>query len=1321
MLIAGFSCVDYSRLNSYRLTFETPGESRDTFRGVFTYAAKHRPRLIVLENVKSAPWGNIKDALEEINYCVGILKLDTKQYYLPHTRQRGYLVAFDRRDARKASQMGSRWEKLMKSLQRPASSSIEAFMLDEDDPRMQRAREEYVRGMGDEGPPAREVDWVKCQGRHQDYRRDLGLGFRRPMTGWEDNGTCKLPDYAWHGWGSRQVERVWDTLDIALLRNAKRGFDSQYKTWVYTAFLVHWWMDDQADPSNLHSRVWELSQNIDRVTDGTPSGITGCLTPTGIPYVTCRGGPLIGLEALALQGLPIDRLLLTRESQNQLRDLAGNAMTSTVVGAAMIAALVAGYPILPRGEGPTMDVDSSLGLKDNVREDSEPVRQDLALADFRETPLDTILLAVSRSVRLCLCEGRRMLTQRYLQRCELCGHTTCVSCGGNPRHRYSSLGLEETRERMHPAQFEDMLKNALPMTLEFHGLDTKAYETLNGGGMKVSASDLAILQDALRPALGAELRFQSMTRAQMWTVHYDSPHLRLELVLESRQAEWRLFAKPARTEPGNSRARKLLESPLARMRPAGQSLLQGVWQISLPVATSFTVAITGTEKTVPSWESQLGIQGLNGQVWSQVRVEVPEESLKPLEANISGDYRLLQNCGTPFGFLHKKESNDDGRPIFLFVESTRLGDHKKDCLVFAHDCRRLNYGETRRIIAQLSPVSRISTSFGVEPVKGQVFEQWFDREDISLRAGSPLSRVSVALPAPDAVLDFDSHSCDAANLMLSCSVPLARPEFGSWKKGPWEPVDVVNEREFFSSFAWLTERVRQMPKLQDWKSLPLQESSSACDRCVPKPPALKWKLERDKLTPYEDPRGAGGYERTLKDRPPLFVTQRRIDDADVGHLQIGLNVVSLVHRAVASLASDTEFRDITASWRLLTNHHAASVPKRPKFVLKSNKQDPASAEPPGFRHTLRKEQSRSLSWMKSQEASMEPYTEEEVEEAVLPHLGWRAEGRATKPVCVHGGVLADQVGYGKTAITLGLIDAQHDEDSRRGLVDIRGKISVKATLIVVPSHLVLQWKGEVAKFLGAKYKMINVRAEKDLKNLTIRDIQEADIIIMSWNIFSSTTYLDKLAAFAALPEMPAATGRAFDAWFGFAVDRVAEHVELLKTDAPSLCAHLKKKRVETENDKELESIVPSKRLRGAQYRAALTAGQKQRAAPAPKQKVASKVGQDPFGLANSGTKRDWRRMKCPLLPMFHFNRLVVDEYTYLEGKFHTSITNLQANFRWVLSGTPPLGDFADIKSIAVLLGVKLGIDDDTACVLRRTNAKAIENYRTGKEIQPRHL
>ena len=67
--------------------------------------------------------------------------------------------------------------------------------------------------------------------------------------------------------------------------------------------------------------IWNCSQNVDRDTMGK-LGLSQCLTPTGIPYVTSRGGPMVGEELLMLQGIPADDLLLTRESDDQLKDLA---------------------------------------------------------------------------------------------------------------------------------------------------------------------------------------------------------------------------------------------------------------------------------------------------------------------------------------------------------------------------------------------------------------------------------------------------------------------------------------------------------------------------------------------------------------------------------------------------------------------------------------------------------------------------------------------------------------------------------------------------------------------------------------------------------------------------------------------------------------------------------------------------------------------------------------------------------------------------------------------------------------------------------------
>ena len=61
-------------------------------------------------------------------------------------------------------------------------------------------------------------------------------------------------------------------------------------------------------------------------------GLSQCLAPSGVNYVPRRGGPLVGEELLLLQGIPAEDLLLTRESDKMLKDLAGNAMTTTVVG-----------------------------------------------------------------------------------------------------------------------------------------------------------------------------------------------------------------------------------------------------------------------------------------------------------------------------------------------------------------------------------------------------------------------------------------------------------------------------------------------------------------------------------------------------------------------------------------------------------------------------------------------------------------------------------------------------------------------------------------------------------------------------------------------------------------------------------------------------------------------------------------------------------------------------------------------------------------------------------------------------------------------------
>jgi hypothetical protein len=140
--------------------------------------------------------------------------------------------------------------------------------------------------------------------------------------------------------------------------------------------------------------------------------------------------------------------------------------------------------------------------------------------------------------------------------------------------------------------------------------------------------------------------------------------------------------------------------------------------------------------------------------------------------------------------------------------------------------------------------------------------------------------------------------------------------------------------------------------------------------------------------------------------------------------------------------------------------------------------------------------------------------------------------------------------------------------------------------------------------------------------------------------------------------------------------------------------------------------------------------------PAKKQKRREET--DPWKLESSRVKREWTQMQAPPLEMFHFSRIVVDEYTYLDGKTHSMVTRQTGDRRWVLSGTvsqirlthrlnhslelfmqPPIHDFGALKTISAYLDIHLGIDDEaegrSAQVRKRTREQ------TGELSNPKSL
>lgn len=213
---------------------------------------KAQPPIVIIENVYGAPWEKKVEIFEQTGYEATFLRLDTKDYYIPHTRQRGYLFAVKRKEKTnslaQADGRPKKWEKLVAQLKRPASASLDAFMLSNDDPRVLRGRARLTaESTSSDGDRAGRTDWSKCETRHLSARSKEELGDKRPLTEWSDSGNTTMPGFGWNEWVNAQVHRIHDLLDINTLRLAQAGagMDCSYK-----------------------SMVWNLSQNVDRDTMG---------------------------------------------------------------------------------------------------------------------------------------------------------------------------------------------------------------------------------------------------------------------------------------------------------------------------------------------------------------------------------------------------------------------------------------------------------------------------------------------------------------------------------------------------------------------------------------------------------------------------------------------------------------------------------------------------------------------------------------------------------------------------------------------------------------------------------------------------------------------------------------------------------------------------------------------------------------------------------------------------------------------------------------------------------------------------------------------
>ena len=1245
VLVAGTSCVDFSRLNKHRkdLDQEAGGESSKTWYGVLSYVKAFRPAIVILENVKNAPYDLMTECYRNIGYEVGGVLLDSKNYYLPQTRQRGYLVCFDKSKATTESidGAGKAWQEAMSKFRRSASSSVAEFMLPNDKIRAQQT------SLDDN---SKEYDWAACEIRHIQYRQEKRLGNARPLTFWSESGTMNVPENGFISWYRKQPERVRDYMDISFLRKASE-FDVRYKT-----------------------RIWDVSQNVDMFGDGAHFGIAPCITPSGLFFASDAGRALAPEEVLSLQGLPLNKISFTTETASEVQDLAGNAMTTTAVGSAILAALIWGQPVLGNDgaalvEDVTMASASQPKLTDVAT--TPIVSSEHSVADLH---LSDLLDRASRSARRCLCEGSADIARRAIQQCVDCQHTTCTRCGGNPTHNYR---IVKNDLRTSPIKFEEHLRSRLPQSLKFGD------EFVSGWP---SVSDEHGYLSVALTAARSTFTFSRVQRTHVWTVIYRAPTARLELRIDGQQASWQLFALPSKTLPVKDFLRKLLEPPIATAK-CDKSLLDGTWLWRLsPYCNTSLVHIEGVGQRIASWLARLELPKYHDQqVWSRIQVTVPSEATKNLRHDLNGEYEALPLCGTAGDSLYKKIGATYGEEIYLLRNPTRTDDPKLDRFVFTTEKERLDFGIQRPVIASLSPEwAPYNTGEAFESATLTPSGDW-QHLNSRLQEVDPQAVIHAPLSLCRPKLE-----CQHAELILRCDFSSPNLDIQDIRE-----IDSKDDR-FFAQNAHIFETMRRQLPSTEWRQLSLSQSD--CESCAPQKPGLRWMLTgAQAIKPYEDPASAATYERSIKSRPEpmLFQVDR---SGETSTLRFGINLATLAHRAVSRLPTDS---DSKLTWKLEQNLAVGDLRLDP-FVLKATVGN-AAPENIGMSCKLFPKQALVLHWMQQQELG-QPFTIEEAEEAIVPALGWRAEVRAEIDITVRGGICADHPGFGKTITSLALIHSQltsgrdivADISNRQTPDDTRGLIPTRATLIVAPNTLVRQWASEIKDKLGYIQSVVIVSSPKDLDKFSIADFEKANIILVNRTVLGHADYAERLASFAAMPGPATNSGRAFSQWLAHACKAIPEHLRILQNDGlEAFRNHVKSRYAELVRSEDFRAIVPSRRLVGKDY--VESRGKATKAAkPALKAVPTGSVGR-------------------PLFEQFFFNRIIIDEFHQYTPREYASLKALKADKRWGLSGTPALTDFYDIAQIADLLGVPLRIGSDSTRTMAERNVRALRKEMTDFE------
>ncbi|KAK4100076.1 hypothetical protein N658DRAFT_146287 [Parathielavia hyrcaniae] len=1356
------------------------GESATTFFAALKLIADLRPKFVVLENVISAPWDmKTKHAFPKLGYLARVKKMDSKEYYLPQTRQRCYLVAVDAAaiGEEAAAAIADAWVGYLDQCKRAPSSSISAFLRPADDPATLQARAD----MSKDRPT--KAEWSLCSLRHADQREKIGLRrddnpfSKKAMRNGRLISAC-FPSHAWHLFWHSQVTRVVDLMDIVFASGHTHKFDLAYKT-----------------------AMVDVSQNVDRnayldttkTRLGSKLGIVGCITPCGMPVVTDLMRPVTGTETLALQGLPIDELVISTETQAQLRDLAGNAMTVTVVGAVTLALLLAvfktdtvGNLLEPLGpEPPKRGKYLRISREKNkLTETARPIADGLPV-------LKELLAVAKQMVRCCYCPTRP--SDVFV--CNDCGVTACSGCRGNPEHDFGTR--KTTCQKLSVEQGMVDLKRHLPAVIKLpippevvdHGLSSVEH-----------AGYRSIVSDILRSNLDYYLGDIKVTETV--TVCYKRANSIARLVLSPELGSvsyWYIYVAPWHPDRARLSATFDLEQPIARGAVAASLCHDPQWSVWAHGRVHLALLLTRNEAGALV-AGDLGFAGDND--------HQPDLALlawkRSVEDKVRGTYVHLPHCGTAGNKLHINRSSLAASSVFMMWNSAPLRNADEDHFVWTETVRRMEPHEHRESLLWASPaISWDLESYDLGLVDAFWPGYWSSPDPYP--QGTELSGPYVeGNPAQlhwgstEAIRTAHCHKkgvlVEPMPVLATIAAPF--PDFpmpaallsriDSLRNG-MEGHYIIPAAQcdgFLRLFAFLSRELRQNRTPADLASFPHLRGEwvtiCACETCSVTPPKITVYTKRDGSEAsesdgkgvkaiVEDPDEAALFERQYRDLPRAVAVaaclKHCIDGAKTMDIMLMLQPKTLgsrargyllqAHRApargwhevsreaklsfrvvldYAPSLSSTDFAPFSDSIRPCAKDHTVGISPGvtcelppegpPRFTrtvtVRVGKGKKASVEQRPVRHVLRPSQKDAVQWMLQRERAPFDFVKSEIEEEVVAPLNLRvvgkAEWRSRFPTSSRGGVMAHEVGYGKTVVTLALLDCMRGFDTA-GSIEERKKqvdgawnaelpdpfrhfddvhfqaesffVHLSATLIIVPKHITTQWENEAGGFLGlTEPQLLVIKNSAGLyRPNMLQRLQQAEIVIVSGAAFSGS-FLDQLVGIAGNAR-DGLGGRTLEAWYRRAMRNyrvlTAYYLAGLAAGVPdqalvqemkgALLTRLVEKQ-RAEMDALVEKQVPEiDRSIYKKPNAHSTAEE----CKADKKGAAEKKNKDTAEKKN-GWQMNW-------LHSCSFARVVWDECSYDDHIISLFVSNSVASAKWLLSGTPKLFDLSHVSNLASAFGI----------------------------------